>query len=377
MAQPLAGLRVVDFAIFLPGALLTQWLVQLGAHVIMVERPGRRHFLALPSDHPYYAALRRGKKSIVLNLKDDTDRAVARGLLRWADVLVEGFRPGVMERLGLGPDAARAENPRLIYVRLSGFGQTGPYRDRPGHDNTYQALTGLLSPFGEPPAMPPVQVADVGGGTLPGLVALLAALWQRERTGQGTCIDVALYDGALAWTYFLLPMHQETPQDRRWLQVFLGHVPAYHLYATRDDRWIALAALEPHFWEAFCRAVDRPEWLGRAFDPTLIPEMQALFRRHTLAEWLGPDGQGGILDPTRMSVAAVRSVAEVLDDPHLRARDVFARDEYGHVHPRLPMRFDGQRPPAAQHVPQPDEHAALIRALAQGDESAEARLFSD
>ncbi len=371
-AQPLAGLRVLDFAQYLPGALLTQWLVQLGARVIMIERPHGRHFLDLPPEHPYYSALRRGKKSIVLNLKTADDLEMARALVRWADVLVEGFRPGVMERLGLGPAEARAQNPRLIYLRLSGFGQQGPARERPGHDHTYTALAGLLAPFGGTPHLPPVQLADVGGGTLPGLVALLAALWQRERTGQGTCIDVALYDGAWAWTYFLLPMHRQTPADRRWLDVFLGRVPAYRLYETQDGRWLALAALEPHFWDAFCEAVAHPEWRSRAFDPTLIPEVEALFRGRPLADWLGPDGQGGILDPRRMSVAAVRTLDEARRDPHLTARELLAVDEYGYTHPRLPMRFNGQRPPAPRRVPRPNQHAAAVRAFLAGtlDEDA-------
>ena len=375
-ARPLEGLRVLDLAQYLPGALLTQWLVQLGARVIMVERPQRRHFLDLPPDHPYYAALRRGKRSIVLNLKQPADRAVAYDLVQWADVLVEGFRPGVMERLGLGPDEARGRNPRLVYVRVSGFGQTGPDRERPGHDHTYTALAGLLAPFGETPTLPPVQIADVGGGTLPGLVALLAALWRRERTGQGACVDIALLDGALAWTYFLLPMHRQTPADRRWLDVFLGRVPAYGLYETQDGRWIALAALEPHFWDAFCRAVERPQWRARAFDPALVPEEAALFRSRPLAHWLGPDGRGGVLDPRRMSVAAVRTLDEALSDPHLHARAMFATDKYGYTHPRLPMRFDGQRPPAPRHVPQPDEDASRIRAWLRGALSEDA-LFQE
>ncbi len=373
-AQPLAGLRVLDLAPYLPGALLTQWLVQLGARVIMVERPGRRHFLDLPPEHPYYSALRRGKKSIVLDLKTEADRELARNLLAWADVLVEGFRPGVMERLGLGPEQARAINPRLVYLRLSGFGQQGPHRERPGHDHTYTALAGLLAPFGEPPHLPAVQIADVGGGTLPGLVALLAALWQRERTGRGQCIDLALFDGALAWTYFLLPMHRQTPADRRWLQVFLGQVPAYRLYETQDGRWLALAALEPHFWDAFCTAVARPQWRDRAFDPELIPEVEALFRSQPLAHWLG---EHGVLDPRRMSVAPVRSLDEVLADDAVRQRDMLAEDEFGYTHPRLPMRFDGQRPPAPPHVPRPDEHGPAIRAWLAGQSTADALFAED
>ena len=366
-AQPLAGLRVLDMAQYLPGALLTQWLTQLGARVIALERPERRHFLDLPPEHPYYHALRRGKKSIVLNLKDPADRPAARALVRWADVLVEGFRPGVMERLGLGPDTARALNPRLVYLRLSGFGQTGPHRARPGHDHTYTALAGLLAPFGGKPTLPAVQIADVGGGTLPGLVALLAALWQRERTGQGACVDVALYEGAWAWTYFLLPMHRQTDADRRWLDVFLGRVPAYRLYETQDGRWIALAALEPHFWDAFCRAVHRPEWREHAFDPAWVPEVEALFRSQPLHYWLGRDGRGGVLSPRRMSVAEVRTLEEALRDPQWEDRDMLARDAHGHLHPRLPMRFDGQRPPAARHAPLPDEDGQAVRAFLAGD----------
>ncbi len=365
-AQPLHGLRVLDLAQYLPGALLTQWLVQLGARVIMIERPDRRHFLDLPPEHPYFRALRRGKRSLVLNLKDAADLAIARDLVRWADVLVEGFRPGVMERLGLGPQEALAWNPRLIYVRLSGFGQTGPNRLRPGHDHTYTALAGLLAPFGGSPSLPAVQIADVGGGTFPGLVALLAALWQREHSGQGMCIDIALFDGAWAWNYFLLPMHRQTPADRRWLDVFLGRVPAYGLYETQDGRWLALAALEPHFWEAFCQAVGRPQWRERAFDPSLTPEVAALFRSQPLAYWLGADGQGGVLDPRQMSVAPVRTLAEALQDPHAQARAVSATDEHGYWHPRLPMRFAGHRPPAPGHAPQPDEHGAAIRAFLRG-----------
>ncbi len=371
-AQPLAGLRVLDLAQYLPGALLTQWLVQLGARVVMIERPHGRHFLDLPPEHPYYSALRRGKKSIVLNLKDPADLETARALVRWADVLVEGFRPGVMERLGLGPATAHDLNPRLIYLRLSGFGQTGPERDRPGHDHTYTALAGLLAPFGGRPSLPAVQIADVGGGTFPGLVALLAALWQRERTGRGACLDVALYDGAWAWTYFLLPMHRQTPADRRWLDVFLGRVPAYRLYETQDGRWIALAALEPHFWDAFCAAVERPQWRDRAFDPDLVPAVEALFRSRPLAYWLGEDGRGGVLDPQRMSVAAVRTLDEALRDPHLVEREMTVSDEYGYPHPRLPMRFDGQRPPAPRHAPHPDQHGDAVRAFLAGalDEDA-------
>ncbi len=340
-AQPLAGLRVLDFAHLLPGELVTYWLAALGADVIKVERPGTQRLLGIDEQHPYRAALNRGKRSIVLNLKREADREIARRLIAWADVLVEGFRPGVMERLGLGYEAARALNPRLIYCSISGFGQEGPDRLRPGHDNVYLALAGLLASHRDENGVPrlfPVQLADVGGGTFPALVGILTALWQRERTGEGTYIDVSMLEGALAWAYLLLPSLQGGPNVQLWLDGLSGRLPCYGVYETADGRYLALGALEPHFWAAFCNAVARPEWRGRAYDASLRDEVAALFRSRPLAAWIGADGRGGVLDPQVIPVAPVRDLAEVVADEGLWAAGALARDEHGRVHPALPLR---------------------------------------
>lgn len=363
---PLEGLRVLDFAHLLPGELATLWLAQLGAEVIKVERPGTRRLLGIDESHPYRSALNRGKKSIVLNLKQEADRAVARGLVAWADVLVEGFRPGVMDRLGLGWEDARAINPRLIYCSISGFGQRGPDRLRPGHDNVYLALTGLLAENRDADGVPrffPFQLADVGGGTFPALVGILAALWARERTGRGMHVDVSMVEGSLAWAYLLLPSLQGGPGVELWARGLRGELPCYGVYETGDGRHLALGALEPHFWAAFCRAVGREEWLGRGYDITLRDEVAALFRGHTLEEWLGEDGRGGLIDPQEVPIAAVREVAEVAAEKEWRQSGMIVEDDQGRLHPGVPLRFDGERPPAATHVPEPGEHAAAVRRL--------------
>lgn len=361
--QPLKGLHVLDFAHLLPGELTTLWLGQLGAEVIKVERPGTGRLLGIDESHPYRSALNRGKKSIVLDLKRDEDRAIARRLVAWADVLVEGFRPGVMDRLGLGWEEARAINPRLIYCSISGFGQEGPDRLRPGHDNIYLALAGLLAPQepGERPSLYPFQLADVGGGTFPALVGILAALWARERTGQGMRVDVAMVEGALAWGYMLLPSLQGGPDVDLWMRGLSGHLPCYGVYETADGRYVALGALEPHFWTAFCKRVGRDDWLGRGYDPALRPDVEALFRAHTLTEWLGEDGRGGILDPQEVPVAPVRDMTEVAADETYHANGAIVADEHGRLHPGLPLRLDGHRPPAPTHVPRPGEDADEVR----------------
>lgn len=366
MTIPLNGLRVLDFAHLLPGELATFWLGQLGAEIIKVERPGTSRLLGITPQHPYRSALNRGKKSIVLDLKRETNREIARGLLAWADVLVEGFRPGVMERLGLGWEDAHTLNPRLIYCRISGFGQTGPDRLRPGHDNTYLALSGLQSEITDiegRPLLLPFQLADVGGGTFPALIGILAALWHRERTGKGTCVDVSMLEGTLSWAYMLLPSLEGGPGVKLWTQGLRGELPCYGLYETADGRHLALGALEPHFWAAFCRAVGREEWLGRGYDAALRPEIAALLREKPLHVWLGTEDSDGILNPHEIPVAPVRAIAEVAQDHTLREQGAITEDEHGRPHPALPIRFDGERPPSPRHIPAPGEDGEAIKSM--------------
>ncbi len=343
---PLHGYRVLDLAHLLPGELATMWLGDLGADVIKIEAPERHQGgLSMPRtrENPYRAALNRNKRSIALDLKTDTGRTLFYRLVETADVLVEGFRPGVMARLGAEYDTLRSYNPRLVYCSISGYGQTGPYRERPGHDNNYLALAGLLaqnrSPNGHPHLLP-VQLADVGGGAWPAVATILAALLARERTGEGQYLDVAMLDGALAWAYFWLPLSQLPLLEEMGVGpgMLTGKAPCYNIYETADHHFLALGALEPKFWRAFCEAVEQPDWLPRAFDPTLCDAVAALFATRSRDEWLTQ------FDPNDVPITPLLDMQDVQNDPHIQARGSIYTDENGYAHPRFPVRFSATPP---------------------------------
>ncbi len=349
---PLAGYRVLDLAHLLPGELATMWLAFLGADVIKVEAPDLAGSLLMPRDrsNPYRAALNRGKRSVTINLKHPEGQALLHRLVHTADVLVEGFRPGVMARLGADYETLRGINPRLIYCSITGYGQEGPYARRPGHDNNYLALAGLLArnvgDDGQPHLLP-VQLADVGGGTLPALVAILAALIAREATGQGQHLDVSMLDGALAWTYLLLPLSRFPQLDALGVGMGLltGEAPCYNVYETADGRYFALGALEPKFWERVCDALGRPDWKGRAFDRSALPEVRALFKSQPLDVWLRR------LNPEEIPVTPLLSLNETPDDPHIQARGSLDVDDQGIPYARFPVRLSGT--PLADPTPPP------------------------
>lgn len=287
----LSGIRVLDFSRLLPGPYCTWLLAEMGADVIKVESPlagdNLRHAPPGQGFEGMFDALNHNKRMLGLNYRHPRGRELAHALARRADVLVESFRPGAMARWGLNAEALRAENPGLIYCALSGYGQSGPYRDRAGHDLNYQAVAGLLG-FGrlpgEPPALPNVQIADLAGGML-AAVRILGALAGRGRTGQGACLDVALVDGPLTWLAALgvLRRPAEAPTQRPPLA---GGLPCYNIYATADGAYVTLAALEPTFWADFCRAAGRPDLIPRQTDPATAAELTALFRSRPQAEWL-------------------------------------------------------------------------------------------
>lgn len=323
---PLAGLRVLDLAPLLPGAFATMWLGDLGADVVKIEPPGG-NYTRLIGDPirglgPYFAAVNRNKRSIVLDLKTLEGQQVLHRLAESADILVEGFRPAVMARLGAGYEALCTLNSRLIYCSISGFGQDGPYRDVPGHDLTYLALAGILGQNhcgGGHPHPLPVQVADLGGGSMPALTAILAALFYRERTGQGQHIDVAMLDGALSWLYYLLPLSRWPELEESGQGMLTGAALCYNVYETADQRYLAVGALEPHFWEAVCAAIQRPDLADYGLNPEpgaaeRLADLRSLFRTRTLPQWLQ------ILDPQRTACAPVYSLDQVKADPHVLAR---------------------------------------------------------
>jgi len=299
MHQALAGIRVLDLSRMLPGPFASMMLGDLGAEVIKVEEPriGDPTRWSKPTIGKQSAAflqVNRNKKSLALDLKQPAARDLFLRLAETADVVLEQFRPGVVDRLGVGYEALKQVNPRLVYCSLSGFGQTGPHRERSGHDMNYLALAGVLGLTTDErgkPVIPGVQVADLAGGMVAAF-AILAALMARERTGQGQYVDVSMFDVMLAM--LAIPAAHHFAGHR--LEVggkyaLSGAYPFYNVYETSDGRHMTLGALEPKFWANFCRAVGREEWVARQFDDgerreNLFNELRALFKTRTQSEWI-------------------------------------------------------------------------------------------
>lgn len=364
---PLSGIHVLDLAPLLPGAFAAMWLGDLGADVVKVESPdiaaNYTRFIGDPAGGlgPYFAAINRNKRSIVLDLKQPAGQEALRRLAATADILVEGFRPGVAERLGAGYDTLRALNPRLIYCSISGFGQDGPYRDMPGHDLTYLALAGILGmnrTNEQAPHPLPVQVADIGGGAMPALTAILAALYHRERTGVGQHIDLALLDGALSWLCFALPLVQRPDLAEVGQAMLTGGALNYNVYETGDGRHLAVGALEPRFWSAVCDAIGRPDLVRLGGNPepgaaARLAGLRALFRSRTLAEWTA------VLDPQRTACAPVNTLEEMLADPQIVHRGIVLGGESA-PQVKFPARLSATPASMRRPAPKLGEHTEEI-----------------
>jgi len=274
MAGPLTGLKVLDVSRLLPGPYCSLMLGDLGADVLKIEDPKLGDYLRwwgsrVDKQSASFLMVNRNKKSMKLNLKTDWGKNIFLRLVRQHDVVLEGFRPGVMERLGLGYETLKKENPGLIYCAITGYGHTGPYRDRAGHDLNYLSLAGVLGtigPKGGPPVIPGVQIADIGGGAMLAALGILAAYIARQETGKGQFIDVSMLDGSFAWLPVPAGKTLVDGEDPKPGDAFLtGRYACYRIYETKDGRHMGLASLEPQFWEAFCRLVNREDLIGYEF----------------------------------------------------------------------------------------------------------------
>ena len=328
MPQPLSRLLVLDFTTLLPGPLATLMLAEAGAEVIKIERPGgedmRRHPPVRNGESVAFALLNRGKRSLALDLKRRDDQARLAPLLARADILVEQFRPGVMERLGLGYPAVRRINPRIVYCSISGYGQDGPRAGEAGHDLNYIGNTGLLALNPGPPdrpVVPPALIADIGGGSFPAVMNILLALRQRDKTGEGCHLDIAMADAMFTFAWYAYAIGHATgtfpaPGELR----LVGASPRYQLYPTRDGALVACAALEQHFWLAFCAAIDLASALiDSAADPHATREAVArVIAARTAAEWRP------ILAAADCCATIVASLADAMRDPHFVERGLFA-----------------------------------------------------
>jgi alpha-methylacyl-CoA racemase len=329
---PLDGLKVLDLSRLLPGGFCSLMLADFGADVIKVEDTGPGDYVRWSP--PYYEgadetarsalflSLNRGKRSIRLDLKSEPGKQVLLRLVRDADVLLESFRPGVLDRLGVGYERLREENPRLIYCAITGYGQDGPNRDRSGHDINYLGLNGVLGLTGEadgPPVQAGAQIADLGGGGMMGVIGILVALRERERSGAGQLVDCSMFDGALSWLGMVAAAAFAAGRaDRRGENLLAGALICYRPYRCADG-YITLGALEPKFWSAFCTGVGREDLLDHAFDRPGTPahrELEAIFAERTREQWrLFASEHDCCLEP-------VLDLDEVLDSELVHARDM-------------------------------------------------------
>jgi len=328
----LSDIKVLDLSRLLPGGFCSLLLADFGADVLKVEDTGMGDYIRLSP--PYYEgaedsaksalflSLNRGKRSIRLNLKEEAGREALLRLAASHDVLLESFRPGVMERLGVGYERLREANPGLVYCAISGYGQDGPYTARSGHDMNYLGLSGLLGLSGDaggPPVQAAGQIADLGGGALMAAFGILAALRERERSGEGQVVDVSMFDGSLAWLAMVAARYlAEGVTPRRGELELAGSLICYRPYECKDG-WVTLGALEPKFWQAWCRGVGREDLIEKQFEQPgseAHGEVERVFAERTRDEWQAfASDHDCCLEP-------VLDLDEALDSELVRAREM-------------------------------------------------------
>ena len=359
--MPLTGIRVLDLTRLLPGPFCTLLLADMGADVIKVEEPETGDYMRVTpplvdGQSALFNAVNRNKRSITLNLKSDAGRDLLLRLIDSADVLVEGNRPGVMDRLRLGWDVVHARNPRLVMCSITGYGQDGPYALRAGHDLNYMAVAGALGLNGErggPPIPLPVQVADIGGGSLYPAVAILGALLAVQRGEEGRWIDASMTDGALSFLSPALAAHAAGERAVRGEQRLSGRFPCYRVYACKDGGFYSVGALEPKFWATLCTALERPDLvpLHLAEDAAAHRTVEEVFASRTRDEW---EQQLAGLD---VCCEPVLSLDEVASHPQVMARGLIETHAGGvEVRPVVPLGKDYRR----RNPPRLGEHTAEV-----------------
>jgi len=332
MSLPLEGIKILDLSRYLPGPFCTQILADFGAEVIKVEDPkggdlGRSLTPLIEGESARFYTVNRNKKSITLDLKKDAGKEVFKKLVAQADVVIDQFRPGVMKKMGLDYDNLKKINPGIIYCAITGYGLTGPLRDAAGHDLNYlsiSAVTGLTGTYQGMPSMCGAQIADIAGGTLYSVIAILLALSSREKTGQGQLCDVAMMDcsvSLLAYTLGEWAGWGRLPEMGN--DVLTGGYACYNIYKTKDDKYVSLGAVEDKFWAEFCQKIDRAEYIKPQWNITLQQDMQADVRAimltKTRAEWVE------FFASSDICFTPVLTMEEMCEHPQVIARDMIIK----------------------------------------------------
>ncbi|WLG97140.1 CaiB/BaiF CoA-transferase family protein [Pseudomonas sp. FP198] len=354
MQGPLASLKVLDFSTLLPGPFASLLLADMGAEVLRIESPERPDLLRILPPHDQgtsasHAYLNRNKRSLALDLKQPAALEIIKRLLDDHDILLEQFRPGVMERLGLGYEALKAINPRLIYVSISGYGQTGPFKDRAGHDINYLALAGLASHTGRADSGPlplGIQAADIAGGSLHGVIGLLAAVIARQQSGQGQHLDVSMTDCVFSLNALAGAGYLACGVKPGWENHALNGGSFYDYYRTRDGRWMSVGSLEPGFMQALCAALGRPELAAQG----LAPEQQQRLKEQLRSEFEKRDFADlcALFAEVDACVEPVLELDEALEHPQLKARHLVTQvprgDGSSQAQMACPLKFSAGLP---------------------------------
>jgi crotonobetainyl-CoA:carnitine CoA-transferase CaiB-like acyl-CoA transferase len=370
---PLEGIRVLDLTRLLPGPYCSLLLADYGADVIKVEDPKNGDYARWyeprvnDDQSAMFISLNRNKRSITLNLKDEKDKVAFISLIKTSDVLIESFRPGVMDRLGLGYEDLKVHNPNLIYCAITGYGQSGPYAKEAGHDLNFLSYSGLLHLQGAPndkPLIPSVQIGDIGGGALMAAVGILLAIINAKKSNTGQFVDISMLDGALSWMHTILPNYWTSGEKLNRGELTLnGGKACYEIYRTKDDRFLSVGALEYKFWKNFCQVIDKEKLIDQLDEPLeqqriMKQEVQTAIQQKTLTEWVE------LFEGIDACVSPVLTPEELTDNPQIKHRQMIEEI----THPEVgvikqignPIKLSNSPVSTRRHAPGLGEHTNEI-----------------